>query len=95
MTERRAPEPGGNSHDRLYRALRARIMHGEVDPGQAMTLRGVAQEFGTSMTPAREALRRLIAEGALQTTVSGRISTPALSNDRIEELAALPARISR
>jgi DNA-binding GntR family transcriptional regulator len=91
MTERRAPEPGGISHDRLYRALRARIMHGEVDPGQAMTLRGVAQEFGTSMTPAREALRRLIAEGALQTTVSGRISTPALSNDRIEELAALRA----
>jgi DNA-binding GntR family transcriptional regulator len=43
------------------------------------------------MTPAREAVRRLAAEGALQLSLSGRITTPALSNDRIEELATLRA----
>lgn len=45
------------------------------------------------MTPAREAIRRLVAEGALTLTSSGRVSTPELSNDRIEELAALRALI--
>jgi DNA-binding GntR family transcriptional regulator len=58
-----------------------------------LTLRGLAEKFGMSMTPAREALRRLSAEGALTMSASGRVSTPELSNDRIEELAALRALI--
>ena len=45
------------------------------------------------MTPAREAGRRLVAEGALTLSSSGRVSTPELSNERIEELAALRALI--
>ncbi len=77
------------AHDRVYRGLRSRIMHGEIAPGQALTLRGLAAEYGVSMTPAREALRRLSAEGALTLSSSGRVSTPELSNERIEELAAL------
>lgn len=81
------------AHDRLYRALRSRIMHGDIPPGQALTLRGIAKEYGVSMTPAREAARRLSAEGALTMSTSGRISTPELSNERIEELAALRALI--
>ncbi|WP_170462109.1 GntR family transcriptional regulator [Ruegeria arenilitoris] len=79
------------THDQVYRALRSRIMHGEIPPGQALTLRGIGKEFGVSMTPAREAVRRLAAEGALFLSNSGRVSTPELSNDRIEELAALRA----
>ncbi|MTI02686.1 MULTISPECIES: GntR family transcriptional regulator [Alphaproteobacteria] len=79
------------THDRVYRALRSRIMHGEMAPGQALTLRGIGKEFGVSMTPAREAVRRLAAEGALFLSSSGRVSTPELTNDRIEELAALRA----
>jgi DNA-binding GntR family transcriptional regulator len=81
------------AHDRLYRALRGRIMHGDIPPGQALTLRGIAKEYEVSMTPAREAARRLAAEGALTMSASGRISTPELSNERIEELAALRALI--
>jgi DNA-binding GntR family transcriptional regulator len=79
------------AHDRVYRALRTRIMHGDVSPGQAMTLRGVGKEFGVSMTPAREAIRRLVSEGALFLSASGRVSTPELSNERIEELSAIRA----
>lgn len=81
------------AHERVYRTLRARVMHGQVAPGEALTLRGVAAEFGVSMTPAREAVRRLVAEGALKLSASGRVSTPELANERIEELAALRALI--
>jgi DNA-binding GntR family transcriptional regulator len=86
------PKPGTialAAHDKLYRALRTRIMHGEMEPGMALTLRGIGKEYGVSMTPAREAMRRLVAEGALSLSASGRVSTPELSNERIEELAAL------
>lgn len=79
------------AHDRLYRSLRTRIIHGELLPGQALTLRGVGKEYEMSMTPVREAMRRLVAEGALSLSSSGRITTPELSNERIEELAAIRA----
>lgn len=79
------------AHERLYRTLRARIMHGVIPPGRTLTLRGLATEFGVSMTPAREAVRRLAAEGALKLSPSGRVSTPELTGERIEELAALRA----
>lgn len=82
-------DQSGVAHDRVYRALRARIMHGELPPGHQLTLRGVGQEFGVSMTPVREAMRRLAAEGALTLSGSGRMTTPELGRDRIEELAAL------
>ncbi len=89
MLSQPRPDPTPAAHDRVYRGLRTRIMHGDMLPGQALTLRGIGKEFGVSMTPAREAVRRLVAEGALSLSASGRVSTPELSSDRIEELAAL------
>ncbi|MFN3937618.1 MAG: GntR family transcriptional regulator [Gemmobacter sp.] len=80
-----------STHDRMYRILRSRVMHGELPPGQPLTLRGLAAEFGTSVTPAREAVQRLVAEGALTLSSSGRVATPELTPDRIEELAAIRA----
>jgi len=91
MMQQRPPDAAPAAHDRVYRTLRTRIMHGEIGPGEALTLRGIGREFGVSMTPAREAVRRLVAEGALQLSSSGRVSTPDLSQDRLEELAALRA----
>ena len=79
------------AHDRVYRGLRVQIMHGELPPGHALTLRGIGKAFGVSMTPAREAVRRLSAEGALSVSGSGRVTTPTLGNDRIEELAKIRA----
>ncbi|MEP2531180.1 GntR family transcriptional regulator [Shimia sp.] len=88
----RQPQDAATSaHDRVYRTLRTRIMYGKLSPGQALTLRGIGKEFDVSMTPAREAVRRLVAEGALFLSNSGRVSTPELTSERLEELAALRA----
>ncbi|MEP3638878.1 MAG: GntR family transcriptional regulator [Paracoccaceae bacterium] len=89
----RSTEMTGPAHERVYRQLRSRIMHGEILPGAALTLRGIGQSYNVSMTPAREAVRRLVAEGALTLSPSGRVSTPELSSERIEELASLRALI--
>ena len=91
MLNPRLPDPNAAAHERLYRTLRQQVMHGELDPGQSLTLRGLGKQFGVSMTPAREAVRRLVAEGALTLSSSGRISTPELTPERIEELAAIRA----
>jgi DNA-binding GntR family transcriptional regulator len=79
------------AHERVYRALRQQVLHGEIAPGHALTLRGIGRQFGVSMTPAREAVRRLVAEGAFSLSTSGRVSTPELSPERIEEFAAIRA----
>lgn len=82
-----------SAHERLYRNLRQRILTGDLPPGQPLTLRGIAAQAGLSVTPAREAVRRLAAEGALSLSSSGRITTPLLSEERLEELATLRALI--
>lgn len=89
----RLADPNAAVHERLFRSLRQQVMHGELAPGQALTIRGIAEQFGVSMTPAREAVRRLVAEGAFSISSSGRISTPELSPERIEELAAIRAML--
>ena len=66
-------------------------MHGEIKAGVALTIRGIAEKYGASMTPAREAVRRLTAEGALSVSLTGRVTAPVLSTDRIEELASVRA----
>ena len=88
MEQERPTEP---ANERVYRTLRARIMHGEMEPGQSLTLRGIGADFNASMTPAREAVQRLAAEGALSLSSTGRITVPVLSNERIEELASIRA----
>ncbi|SIS56728.1 transcriptional regulator, GntR family [Roseivivax lentus] len=93
VTAPRVAEAAPSAHDKVYRGLRTRIMFGQMAPGVALTLRGIGREFGVSMTPAREAVHRLVAEGALSMSASGRVATPELSPDRIEELAALRALI--
>lgn len=84
-----SPDGAGAAHDRLYRSLRTRVMHGELDPGTRLTLRGIAAEYTVSMTPVREAMRRLVAEGAQSLSTSDRVTTPKLAPERIEEFAAL------
>jgi DNA-binding GntR family transcriptional regulator len=91
LPQARPTDTTSAAHERLYRALRIQVMHGELAPGAGFTLRGLGRTFGTSMTPAREAVRRLVAEGALTLSSSGRITTPELGNERIEELAAIRA----
>jgi DNA-binding GntR family transcriptional regulator len=48
-----------------YRVLKERLLAGELAPGSRLTEEQVATELGTSRTPVREAMRRLVEEGLL------------------------------
>jgi DNA-binding GntR family transcriptional regulator len=51
--------------DLVARSLRAEILRGEHEPGSRLSQEALAQRFGTSRIPVREALRQLITEGFL------------------------------
>src|SRR5271155_4909748 len=53
-------------YDRVYRELKNSIMAGAFKPGSELTLRSVAGALGTSFMPVRDAMRRLVAERALE-----------------------------
>ncbi|WP_258933960.1 GntR family transcriptional regulator [Nesterenkonia pannonica] len=46
-----------------YASLRRKIQAGELAPGERVTLNKLAQMEGMSLTPIREALKRLVSEG--------------------------------
>lgn len=49
----------------IYSALRARLILGDLPPGAPLSIRTLAEDFGTSAMPVREALRQLASEQAL------------------------------
>lgn len=73
-------------HQHVYERLRAMILFGDLAPGQAVTIQGLTSDLAVGMTPVREALRRLIAEGALTHQGNRRVSVPILTAESIEEL---------
>ena len=74
------------AHEVIYRQLRDLVLYGDLAPGQAVTIQGLTERLGAGMTPVREAIRRLIAEGALEIQGNRRVSVPLLSADNISEL---------
>jgi DNA-binding GntR family transcriptional regulator len=75
-----------NLRERVYRQLRTALMSGHFAPGQKITIRALAAETGTSLTPVREALYRLVAEGALEGEANRSVRVPGLTGDNIREL---------
>ena len=62
------------AHEAIYQNLRQRILFGEFKPGKSVTLQGMADSFGVSLTPIRESLRRLTTERVLEFRGNRRIS---------------------
>lgn len=73
-------------HAQVYEQLRDLILSGDLAPGQAVTIQGLTELMGVGMTPVREAIRRLISDGALASQGNRRVSVPRLDVKDIEEL---------
>jgi len=91
QTARHSPTPQNTphrlpAHELIYRQLRNLVLFGDLAPGQAVTIQGLTDRLDAGMTPVREAIRRLISEGALEFQGNRRVSVPVLSADNISEL---------
>lgn len=75
------------SHEITYCRLRDMILFGQLAPGQPVTIQGLTAMLGAGMTPVREAIRKLTAEGALELQGNRRVSVPQLTASQLDELA--------
>jgi DNA-binding GntR family transcriptional regulator len=62
----RSSGSGVRDADRVYDDLRRRILTLRLDPGATLDESRIVQEMGTSRTPVREAVIRLVSEGLLR-----------------------------
>lgn len=70
----------------VYDSLREALTSGRFSPGQKVTFRYVAGERGVSLTPVREAMRRLVAEGAFEMNPNRSVRVPLMTRDKVLEL---------
>lgn len=74
------------AHEIVYRRIRDMVLFGELAPGQAVTIQGLNAALDSGITPVREAIRRLTAEGALEFKGNRRVSVPELTPEHLAEL---------
>lgn len=78
-----------NLSEQIYRSLRLSLMDGEFRPGQRLTISGVAEQYGTSITPVREAIFRLASEQALEVKAATSVIVPDLTSRHLREIVAI------
>lgn len=74
------------AHEEAYLSLYNAIITGHLEPGKVLTIRGLAEQLGYSPMPVREAVRRLVALGALEMRSTRRISVAPMTEARFEEI---------
>lgn len=76
----------GNLEDHIYHQLREALSSGRYEPGQSFTIRSLAEVYGTSPMPVRDALKRLAAEKALDVLPNRSVVVPLMSRARFQEI---------
>lgn len=75
--------------DGVYRRLRDAIARLRLKPGERLPLEAVGELFGVSMTPVRQALRRLESEGLVESVRHRGSYVAPLSIEELEEVQAI------
>lgn len=78
--------PFRSLHGDIYTSLRRSLMAGDLVPGQAVSIRTLAEKFGTSMIPVRDALKRLVAERALTMLPNRTVVVSPMTRRRFQEI---------
>ncbi len=86
-TNLQQPDRKVPTHEIAYDRLRDMILFGELAPGEAVTIQGLTGMLEAGMTPVREAIRRLTAEGALVLQGNRRVCVPQLTRAQLDELS--------
>ncbi|MCF8480497.1 MAG: GntR family transcriptional regulator [Rhodospirillum sp.] len=80
---------GATTQEYAYERLRNAIMVGAIEPGTALTIRSLAETLALSLTPIREAVRRLSSESAIEVLGNRRLRVPDMTPGRFDELVRL------
>lgn len=80
---------GATLTEQVYSELRRRLLVGELEPGVKITARSVGRSMGVSLTPARDAIARLVREGAIEKSETHMYSVPLLDGGRYSEITSI------
>ena len=74
-----------NLTTQVYERIKNALMRGQFHPGDRLAIRPLAERLGTSPTPVREALLKLISFGALEMKPAHPIVVPTMTRDKYLE----------
>lgn len=80
------PEAPGMVHARIATQLREALVQGRFLPGEALKIRDLAEAFGSSTQPVREAIKKLVAEQALEALPNRSARVPLLRAEKLQDL---------
>ena len=78
-----------SAHFQVYEILKRAILAGYFRPGEQVTIRGLAAQMGTSEMPVREAIKRLVAQKAIEATSNRQFRIPVLTSQQIMDVLEL------
>lgn len=75
-----------NSSTQVAEALQDEILHGRLRPDEKLNQSAIAEQFGVSKIPVREALHRLEADGLITFQPNGNATVSSLSVDELFQI---------
>lgn len=82
-----------NAAERAYQTIRQRIMDGSFPPGSPLREEMLAADIGVSRTPVRDALRRLLADGLVESERNYGTFVAEITGDDLNEVYQLRAML--
>lgn len=82
-----------NLGDIVYRKLSEALMRGKFAPGTRLTIRELSASLGTSVTPVRDAILRLIQDNALIQKTPREVRVPVLTPEQYCEIRDIRVRL--
>ena len=82
-----------NLGDAVYARLSEALVKGRFAPGQRLTIRDLAQSLGTSVTPVRDAILRLIQDEALVQKSAREVRVPIIRLERYREIRQIRLKL--
>jgi len=87
--------PEALTSERVYAGLRRAVVGGRYPPGATVNVHAIADEFGTSIAPVRDAMHRLMGEGLIESHPGGGFHVPTLSEDNLRDLYVWHGQVLR
>ena len=77
----------------IYERVGQDLVRGKLRPNQKVTIRGLAESLGTSSTPVRDAVQRLLRDNALEQRSMRDVRVPVLTTRQYLEIAEIRAEL--
>jgi DNA-binding GntR family transcriptional regulator len=87
------PVPRGSLYESVYSRIALALIEGELGPDEKLRIRALAEQLGTSVTPVRDAILRLVQDGALEWRSPKDIRVPRIQVAQFEEIRIIRLQI--